>query len=1423
MKLIRVLYVDDEPSLLDIGKLFLERLGDFSVTTASGVTEAINLLQGESFDVIISDYQMPEVDGIAFLKYLKSHKYTTPFILFTGRGREEVVIEALNEGADFYIQKGGEPKSQFAELSNKVRYAVSRRQAEDALVESEQRYRLMNDASLDFVYSYDMAGCFTSVNRRFCEALGLDAEQMLGKTHSELMFPPDLILDLDDLHREVYRTGSTVTGFISTPMPDGTIHEYENVSNPLYNSAGIIIGIAGTARDITERRKAENRLSELNSAFLSFSPDPLGNINILTSLAGKMLHATCALYNRLEEGMLCSLGIWNTPQDFSLSNPPHGHICYDVIRQEGSSATIIPDLMMSPYAETDPNVRRYNLQTYIGTPVKIGEKFLGSLCVVYRDIYSPSPQDLEILSFIARAIAIEDERRIAGISQNVSEDMFRLFIEQMSEGVSIVDNDGKIIEWNHAQERLSGISRNEAIGLYSWDIATQMIHDGNRGIEICSRIKRDIELIIKSGLISRPNLVNFRFNRPDGSFAIVNLTMFIIKTPDGNLLGTLYQDITKQRLAEERIKESEEKLAMVMNGISTLVSYMDTELRFVYANKAHAEWYRCSEGELIGKSLKEILPEEIFLRAKPYFQKVLNGSVTSFENTTRDRDGRERVLYVTLVPHIYEKQVVGFFAALEDITERKKAETALLESEERFRSIIHSMQFGIIIIDAQTHAIVEANSKALELIKGSSESVLGSLCHRFICPAELGRCPVSDLGQMVDSSERVLLTKQGESIPIIKSVIKTSLGGREVLIESFIDITDRKRVELALKESEEKYRTLFESAGDAIFIHDTDGWILSANMMACEQLGYTYPEILSMTVNQVDSPKEASLALARIAQLMKYGHLSFETEHIRKDGTLIPIEVRAQQIIWEGQHAVMSICRDISERKNSEIMFQTLVRSIVGSTGIESLHKITKNISSWLGAECVMVGEIQPDRQTVNVLSMLLDGQYVTDFSYTLKGTPCENVAEKGYCLYSDNAIQLFPDSRDLIALNIRGYMGTPLRNVDGEVIGILCALFRSPITHSAAMQEIINIIAVKASAEIEGMRMIGAIQESEERFRMLLEHVPSVAVQGFNMEGITQYWNEASTRLYGYTSEEAIGKNILDLIIPPDIKDEVRESFVLMSQTGQPIPAAEVSLMRKDGSRVTLFSSHAIVKRSKGSIELFCLDMDLSERKHTEEALKEANQKLRLLTSLTRHDIFNQLTAGQLFLDMALEISNSKKQAEYISQAYETNWRIESIIGFTREYETFGTASSGWLRLRETIDSASIEISLGIAMIDNQVPDNIEVYADPILRKVFATLMENAARHGGNIGCIRFSCQEIEHSLIITCVDDGIGIPVDEKFRIFNHGYGKHTGIGLFLAREILSITGLTIRECGEPGEGARFEILVPQGKFRVSWEIGI
>jgi two-component system cell cycle sensor histidine kinase/response regulator CckA len=155
----------------------------------------------------------------------------------------------------------------------------------------------------------------------------------------------------------------------------------------------------------------------------------------------------------------------------------------------------------------------------------------------------------------------------------------------------------------------------------------------------------------------------------------------------------------------------------------------------------------------------------------------------------------------------------------------------------------------------------------------------------------------------------------------------------------------RRKTEMALRESEEKYRTLFDSAGDAIFIHDVDGRILATNTAACERYGYTQSQLLSMTVAMVDNPAHAAHAPARIARLMEEGALQFETEHRHRDGRVISVDVNARRIAWSGQTATMSICRDITERKRAEAEHRRLEEQFQVSQKMEAIGSLAGGVA----------------------------------------------------------------------------------------------------------------------------------------------------------------------------------------------------------------------------------------------------------------------------------------------------------------------------------------------------------------------------------------------------------------------------------------------------------------------------------------------
>lgn len=283
---ISILYVDDEEDLLLIGKAFLERSGQFRVDTMASPKTALSSPHIQSYDAIVSDYQMPGMDGIGFLKEVREKYGDIPFILFTGRGREEVVIEAINNGADFYLQKGGEPKSQFAELSHKIRQAVRRKQAEKTVRESEKRVSDIINFLPDATFAINRDGEVIAWNRALEEMTGFSADSLIGKKHREYVsafFTVDrpLLIDLIDRSDEeirthyptFYRDGASIIAESETIRRSGKPIFVTIKVSRLYNQEEEVTGAIETIRDITPLKKTQQELIKSEQRYRSIVHD----------------------------------------------------------------------------------------------------------------------------------------------------------------------------------------------------------------------------------------------------------------------------------------------------------------------------------------------------------------------------------------------------------------------------------------------------------------------------------------------------------------------------------------------------------------------------------------------------------------------------------------------------------------------------------------------------------------------------------------------------------------------------------------------------------------------------------------------------------------------------------------------------------------------------------------------------------------------------------------------------------------------------------------------------------------------------------------------------------------------------------------------------------------------------------------------
>ncbi|MHA2365181.1 MAG: PAS domain S-box protein, partial [Candidatus Hodarchaeales archaeon] len=265
---IRILFVDDEISLLQLSKTFMEREDErLEVETASSAINALELLEKENYNAIVSDYQMPSMDGLRFLETLRSKNYTIPFIIFTGRGREEVAIKALNLGANRYIQKGGDPKAQYGVLTQAVIDEVEHKRAEEALVESQATQAgILKVAPVGIGVLDGIERTFTWMSDFFLDMIGYSREELLGKNVEMLYQNKEDYKRVGQVkYEEMRRNG---TGFYDTRLKckDGLIIDVVVRITPI-DSNDLSKGVVFAALDITDRKQAEKALRQSEERF----------------------------------------------------------------------------------------------------------------------------------------------------------------------------------------------------------------------------------------------------------------------------------------------------------------------------------------------------------------------------------------------------------------------------------------------------------------------------------------------------------------------------------------------------------------------------------------------------------------------------------------------------------------------------------------------------------------------------------------------------------------------------------------------------------------------------------------------------------------------------------------------------------------------------------------------------------------------------------------------------------------------------------------------------------------------------------------------------------------------------------------------------------------------------------------------------
>jgi PAS domain S-box-containing protein len=324
-----------------------------------------------------------------------------------------------------------------------------------------------------------------------------------------------------------------------------------------------------------------------------------------------------------------------------------------------------------------------------------------------------------------------------------------------------------------------------------------------------------------------------------------------------------------------------------------------------------------------------------------------------------------------------------------------------------------------------------------------------------------------------------------------------------------------------------------------------------------------------------------------------------------------------------------------------------------------------------------------------------------------------------------------------------------------------------------------------------------------------ILRTMPDAMVLS-DMNGVIISANESAGKIFSVEGKALPGMSVA-AIVPEEAFTRIR-SAVLQQGT---IADLETTPQGRRSGTVSIAGSRVQAPNGEPA-GIVLIVRDITDRKTTETALRIAGEKIALLTRITRHDINNLISALSGYLLLLKENPGDPASEFYVASCMQITEKIHNQIQFTREYQDMGSHEPVWQPLEHILFRTISDLSHGKIAITQSVAD-VEILADPLIVKVIYNLLENAIRHGGHITRIQISSEQLDdQTLRIIIQDDGVGIKDEDRSRIFQYGFGRNTGFGLALSRDILSLTGITITETGSAGAGARFELCVPASAWR-------
>lgn len=793
---ISVLYVDDEPALLEPTRLSLEKNGLFTVDTTTSAQEALEKIRERSYDVIVSDYQMPEMNGIQFLKHLRQSGNLIPFIIFTGKGREDAVIQAYNAGADFYLAKGGDPRAMFLDLTHKIGQVVTRRRAEKALRESEERYRKVMEQSHDAIFIVS-GSKFTFVNDRVSELSGYSKEELYGMEIWDFLHP-------DDRDRVMEISRNRMSGGPAPQTYEARVFTRNREVRYLEFAATTLVFSGENAalcsvRDVTERRNAEESLRRSEEKYRSIF-NTFDDLYYQTDMQGIIttLSPSCTKITGWDPSELV------------------GRQVLDLYPFPEQRKQLLGEMFTNGAVHDYEVILRNRNGNFLNVSV--------TSHIVYDDKGNPSG--------VEGALRDITERKRVEDALHASEEKFRTLTDFLPVIVFEADLEGKLTFANRLTYPTFGIE--------PADLAS--------GINVIDYIVPEERTMAKENMLKvfrgeSRGPSEYTLQRKDGSrFPAMIRASAIFDKKDGSASGirAVIIDLTERKEADEALRQSETSYHGLFNAVKDAILILDRTGSFIDANRGAEEMFGHPHGFFWGDIIDQVsapgrndrehikdLMDRAFLEGPQQFEfwarksngvefltdvRIYKGTyfgkdaIVTLAVDITDRKRAEEALqnaYQELEHKVEERthELSMLAGSLQnEIAERNRVNEALTASEEKYRSLVELSLDGIIITDF-TGTLLFANHAAGLIVDAPDyEEMIGKKnVLDFVAP-ESKAGVLLDFGKVAMGIDAYLvyyklLTEKKREVWVECIGKKIMFGDSSAMLVSMRDITERRNLQ----------------------------------------------------------------------------------------------------------------------------------------------------------------------------------------------------------------------------------------------------------------------------------------------------------------------------------------------------------------------------------------------------------------------------------------------------------------------------------------------------------------------------------------------------------------------------------------------------------------------------------------------------